>query len=450
MDMVGITNIEQLENLSPQRLLEQGTVDGVIKLEQQLINESEYYQARTLVRVLGKKLNSLGAASIDATHPYWEVLGKLGILSLNFGTEEEAVQIFENGLGYALADEDIDIQQRLRAMLLEIFVLEKDNVRDRLRAALERNNNQLSSTDLVVDDKKIPGTIANWLKDYVQEKGAEIQNKLDIADYFTSGKNTKNLSQGDKVKLRQLLDIYEFLKLSSLTEFGLETPLIYIDIDGKLKILDDRQVTSFEGLVGGEKAPLSEERKNRMSNKSFLPSEVETLIQSDPTELKQEVLAAYKGDPQQQKAIAKEIKNLDKKFGSSIEVLHDEFFSSVQQKNVYRTIGALMLLTQKDDLLNFIATDQKLNKFLAAIWEKQYGLELVNDFKINPTNVKYIKLFLQYVLEQRLGLNENDAARVGLQIGNAFAGIGKTSYNKMAYFDIQTKEFKWFEESQIT
>ena len=122
-----------------------------------------------------------------------------------------------------------------------------------------------------------------------------------------------------------------------------------------------------------------------------------------------------------------------------------EFFKTVQKKDVNRTIALLRILAQINDLENFLGEDQKLNQFLGAIWEKQYGEDFSAQFRKNPVQLKFVRQFLRYVLESRLGLESSDAARIGLQIGNIFVGLGKKSYNKMAYFDVGKKEFIWFD-----
>ena len=126
--------------------------------------------------------------------------------------------------------------------------------------------------------------------------------------------------------------------------------------------------------------------------------------------------------------------------------LRQEFFAAVQKKNVNRTIACLRLLTEKNDLENFLRQDEKLRQFLLVTWEKQYGADFAAQFRQNPTQIKFVRLFLRYILEERLTMPASEAARVGLQLANIFVKAGKKSYNKMAYFDVVSKEFRWFEE----
>ena len=166
---------------------------------------------------------------------------------------------------------------------------------------------------------------------------------------------------------------------------------------------------------------------------------------AEQDKMKEEILLAYRGDSRQHSVILKEEKKISDKFGSDIASLRAEFYRAVQAKNLNRTIALLRLLTQEDELTKFLVEDKKLNTFLAATWQKQYGPELAEEFKKNPTDISFVRLFLQYILQQRLGLPSGDAARFGLQIGNIFVSLGKKEYNKMAYFDVKSKSFKWFE-----
>ena len=140
-----------------------------------------------------------------------------------------------------------------------------------------------------------------------------------------------------------------------------------------------------------------------------------------------------------------EREKLSKRFNNDAAKLREEFFKTVQNKNTNQTIAILRILAQNKELENFLKDDAKLNKFLSAVWEKQFGKDFVSQFQKQPDQIKFVKQFLRYVLEERLGMTASDAARVGLQIGNIFVSSGKKGYNKMAYFDVASKGFKWLE-----
>lgn len=74
----------------------------------------------------------------------------------------------------------------------------------------------------MIDSKEKLPTVGNWVKDYNSVLGTGVIDKLKRTQYLTNGKNIKNLNEKEKKKIRILLDLYERLKLSSLTLEGLE------------------------------------------------------------------------------------------------------------------------------------------------------------------------------------------------------------------------------------
>ena len=48
------------------------------------------------------------------------------------------------------------------------------------------------------------------------------------------------------------------------------------------------------------------------------------------------------------------------------------------------------------------------------------------------------------VLQDRLGLRENDAARFGVVLGNTFKKANKADFSRLSYYDLDNNAFKWF------
>jgi len=273
--------------------------------------------------------------------------------------------------------------------------------------------------------------------------GSGSSSNIGVTQYFIESKVFKLLNDSEKAKTKELLKIFGLLNTSSLTPEGIENILLFVDYDGKMKVFDrglifpaDEQETQLptEPITITFDHP---EQKVEDEVRSTTP-----VVQSSTVE--QEILDAYRGDTKMEKRIAKEEAKMAKKFKDDVGRLRQEFFAAVQKKKVEKTVAILRLMTRQDDIAKFIQEDTKLNKFLSAIWEKQYGAELAEEFKQKPDDLKFIRLFLQYVLQDRLGLSRSDAARIGLQLSNLFVSLGKKEYNKMAYFDIKNKIFDWF------
>src|SRR3989338_9393324 len=356
------------------------------------------------------------------------------ILLISSLQDKKIFELCEEGIGIYFTEmiDDIDILTLIRGKLVNIYDIdERDIFKEKIRKALLRNNEVIITTPIAKEDRTVKPSIAEWLINYTGFVGVGKVDSVKMNEYFVSNKNFQRLSEQEKNIIRKLIILYEQLKRSSLDPEGLEERVTLYE-DGRLAVFRDGR---FEDID-----PKIMSRVMEIEKKESQPTE----LPSTPS-YESDLLAAYQGDPKQQQAITKEEENLKAKFGADLIKLRQEFISAMQKKNVNLAIAGLRLLAQNNDLDNFLATDDKLNKFLAATWEKQFGQDYAAQFSKNPKDLKFVRQFLRYVLEERLRLNETEAARIGLQIGNIFVSQGKKGYNKMAYFDVPSKSFKWFE-----
>ncbi|MFA6255470.1 MAG: hypothetical protein WC675_05635 [Patescibacteria group bacterium] len=391
---------------------------------------------------------------------YQTIISKAKWVCLPLLSLQEVIGLFEENLAEALLDPDIVVWEKLRAFLVAHILLdERDNIKRELRATLLRNNQILTQGDIIAENQSHSGTISNWLRDYNQKLGAaKLESKnIELYQYITNDSNIKKLNPEERRCLISLFTLYERLKASSSEVAGYEGSLgISDEGEGKFAIISDGEVVSLDKRsekmieqaqdiidVALGKKPASILKKSKV-----VESPIQSVDNEPPkqTLIEKEILAAYQGDQKQQQAIAKEEAKITKSFGTDLMKIRQEFFLAVQNKNVSRTIATLNILTKQNDLENFVKTDTKLSQFLTAIWEKRYGKEFTAEFKQKPGQLKFVRLFLRYVLEERLGLSVSEAARVGLQLGNIFVSLGQKDYNKMAYFDVEAKAFNWFED----
>jgi len=87
-----------------------------------------------------------------------------------------------------------------------------------------------------------------------------------------------------------------------------------------------------------------------------------------------------------------------------------------------------------------------------VVTQEEFIQAINNEEKIKDSPLQYVidrAKSLTSAARQKLrllGMSENDAAREAVKIGGLFVKAGKVEYNKMAYFDAQTKTFRWFSE----
>lgn len=381
------------------------------------------------------------------------------ILQLGRLPEKTIFDLFENSiqLYYLEMIDYADLWQLIRAKLVTMFdVDERNNFKKQLSKLLLRNKNLITKIALERDGKEHEPSIDQWLIDYTSFVGIKSVDAVKMNEYFTVNNNFKKLSDEDKNIVRQLIILYERLKKSSADPEGLEEKVTIFE-DGKLMVfregrfedLDPRISKLMKDLKKDEKTGLLAEKED--SSGLLADSEeqeigfAETKQDSAPEDQK-EVIKAYQGDLKKEKAISKLEEKLINKINNDADKLRAEFFTAVQSKDADKTIAVLYVLAKKNDLTKFLEQDQKLNKFILATWEKRYGKEFAADFSKDPGNVKFIRLFLKYILEERLKIPTNDAARVGIRIGNILIEFGHKDFNQIAYFDMKNKKFEWFEE----
>ncbi|MFA6382497.1 MAG: hypothetical protein WCX08_04495 [Candidatus Buchananbacteria bacterium] len=414
------SRLEKIKKMSPEELGSSATFGLIEKLADEYAIGSQIGEAKELWQFLTKNLiaGKTDEEKKAVGHHYQPLLIKLGWVACPFISESEIENLFKSSLLVAI-DLEIDLVDKAKSFIGLVFgdLRLATQRRNLLVFALKANEEELGTRTLKIENLnlELPPQIKNWLKDYDQStQTPQRKERLSLLEYINTSKNISQLSEEKKLILRQIFELYDFLRFLTSEE----------NVEATSHQLPE------EIALPKEKEDLSK----------FITTQTET-----KSSMEQEVLAAYQGDPRQLKAVASEQEKVTKKFGDDKAKLRVEFFTAVQNKNVVRTIAILRILAGLADLENFIKEDEKLNKFLAVTWAKRYGDEFAAEFAKNPAQIQFIRLFLRYVLEERLGLSASDAARVGLQIANIFVSLGKIDYNKMAYFDVGKKSFEWFE-----
>jgi hypothetical protein len=346
---------------------------------------------------------------------YQEIINYLEYLTLPLVAADQIEKLFSQFLMFAY-EWGVDIESKI-LFLFTYFDFDSERISKVQQPALrglKNNKEKLGDKEIKVDNIIVSSYISNWLKDYDYFSGGlTSQRILEEIAYLNQSFNVRTLDNNQKEILRQLIRIYNILRFPVL--------------------ITNRRVITTGHHLPKVLSTGSREINNLVTSSSKFKSTEEQIIE------------AYQSDINRRKLIDKAEEKLVSEFGDNISQLRAEFFVAVQKKNVARTVACLRLMAQKDDFEKFLREDIKLNRFLAAAWAKQFGQEFASEFNQDPGQLKFIRQFLRYVLQERLGLEQNEAARIGLQIGNILVGRGKKGYNKMAYFEVKSQGFKWFE-----
>lgn len=299
--------------------------------------------------------------------------------------------------------------------------------------ALLRNQEQLTIKEFFLGNKAEKPTIGNWLKDFISQYGSGDFDSLILSEYVATSTNSRKLDAREKNLLEKLIIVYHNLKFFAPSEEIISPEQLFII---PISATDEEPIKS--------KGDIMKKFYEKPEDSGSGVSEKKPAASSD-NEVTSQILDAYRGDIKLDMKVSEEILNMKKKFGNDKKFVREAFFDAVRNSNIPNAIAALRILAEMGYIENILKEDEKLNKFLAATWEKVHGKEAAQEFRKDPGTPKFMKMFLQYVLEERLKMKKGDAARVGAQLGSLYKKQGKPEYSKLAYFDMEHKEFRWMQ-----
>jgi hypothetical protein len=408
----------------------------VLTLANSLYENREYRKAFDLTKKLEPLVEQLPESSA-LRFELQKSIYRLRCLALHLLPDDYVFQLFENGIIYGLLDGELPLIERVKYRLSNIELGRRDEFRRALLRHFERNQQILTSLNPTVDNRIVPGTIANWFLDYRQKVGGDSVSLIERAEYITNDQNVKKLVPIERQSINRMIDLVEYLKLSSYTPEGFEESVLFVDdFDGHLKLFENGIGIDLGPTVTTSSAKPEIPLGQLTNPKKGVSTEKLPITTVERTGVDE---AAQTASPQ-----SPLLDRLRSKFKGDTAALRQEFYHAVQKKDRQGIVAILYVLAEHDDLLSFITDDKKLNSFLAVVWQKEYGSMIADQFKQNPVSPQSIRLFLRYILEQRLGMSETDAAKLGVQLANVFVSQGKKEYTELAYFDMTSKQFRWF------
>lgn len=201
---------------------------------------------------LKKEGDRLSAKQYDQ---YIYLMRRLKFIALPLLSDEDTIDLFEKDLVFvwqanSFTEEELyDFDQKLKYKLTSVLLWQRDEFKARLRKAMKNNQQKITSGGIEVEQgRKVAPTIANWLQDYTDKLGTGQIDNLKQTNYLVNSLNTKNLSDQERNILRQLIRLYEKLRISSTTPEGIEEDVMYVDKNGQMKILHKGRFINLEDL----------------------------------------------------------------------------------------------------------------------------------------------------------------------------------------------------------
>lgn len=368
---------------------------------------------RNMAVALAAPENKSLEARPDMLETYQNLIDRLTFVALPNLKDAEAAEVFKNKILLGLREENINFVNKVKARLIAIpDFAARDAARKQLCDALLANEEQLGTGKITVGAGPAAPTLASWLKKYNERFGMVVVNAVARNQFFVSDPEVKFLNEADKKVLRRLLELYDYLKLSSQTPEGLEDPVLF-DFDGQRKILRNGE---FEDIV----LPPDMEKMVDEIFKLYEAAQGNAVLAAAPSfdiinvaKIARSLLTETKGDT---------------------AVLRDALDKAINNQAKDQVLGILLFLAQLRRLDDVLADDARFRELVAADLKNSGAGDKVEGLRLNPTAPNFIARLLKVVLQEKLNLAEAEALGFSQKLSGLLALEGE-KYSRIVVDD---------------
>jgi hypothetical protein len=342
--------------------------------------------------------------------------------------KEEALQLFREGVRDVLSLDHPDdgfVINQFNFTLIR-FMLDDPIYRQNIERALYENKEELTQGSLLLGDKEQPPTVGNWLKDFIQREGSGLFDNVALSRYLTNSPNTRHISEEDRQKVRKLLRLYRNFKFFP-------------------ESMGDRIVAQWEiiPMPAGEEVLAKATtvktpgQQGEIENIEFTPS-------ANPLDM---LKAKYETYRLKREPVLKIEDELIVQTRGEVSKLSRELSLATRTGDKNKAIACLKLMARQGALLNSLHDNLSWLSAVSEYIQKKYTGKFpapevamaVANLKMDAKNPAAISELLQYILKEKLKLNENDSALIGVEIGQL---LGE-AYQGLAYGNQATGSFEW-------
>ncbi len=266
--------------------------------------EEDAYEIRN------RLVSNIFQLNIGSSAPDFSEFGSAGssnVLNVLLESETEVTKIFHENLAAVLKNQVANNTWNLGDLNEAIFFwLSKDGtLQDELSKSLLNSQERLTSERLLIEDREVLPTIANWLHDFIKISGSEMFDELALAQYLSTAPNARKLSPAEKELIRKLLKFYRNLVFfpDSMENSAIDDWQI-IPVDVAVKVTPPKVLVK---TVVAARTEVPAKTASAAKTETQTKTEISPLI-----ELKQ-ALARYTPGSLEYKAVAQEIERLKKK-----------------------------------------------------------------------------------------------------------------------------------------
>jgi hypothetical protein len=286
-------------------------------------------------------------------------------------------------------------------------------LRQRLIQSIRENKEKIGKMPIGVAFNQDEGlkqtkepTVGNWLVDFESFfNSASLHSPVEEVSYINQGKNVRNLAPAEKDLILKVIRIYDYLRFP--------TPLYTPDTG---HMIEEEVVT---------------------------PTNPAPAVSVDPERQREKLIEEFLGSEGERSMIHDEESSFENISDDDLSEVMKKFISAVDQKDKYKVVAILRVLARKGDLIGQLKLNERISAFTKDLLQKKYKPEVIADFQRNGFIAPYFSLFLQNIFIEKLGMDQAESARFGIQLENMLVEKGQTSVQGMVYGDLASGKYVW-------
>jgi hypothetical protein len=425
--------LKKIKNISVVDLEKDVFFEKIDKLTNKYYEENYIGDASELWYFLDQLISESSSINNDNSYilqKYQLILDKLAWISFSFLPSLEMGKLFKTKLIFGV-NLEINVIEEIKS-LFSLYTSSRKRIRKNLLNNIKENIESVGSDELKIssEDNRFIPTVKNWLIDY--DRFSVIEKRKDrmaILDYINSNENVKNLSKDQRLVLRSVLELYDFLRFFDITT----------------DLLKNKYQSSAKAL------PHSKQKDNKLhSNKKvFKPKEVtsENIKDSSPKEDKKIIevlLESYQAFELDLKNIDSFIKDCEK-YQNNPDGLFKKFNQDLLAEDRDNLLAALVFVCQNKLLDKFLQENKELLTEFKKYLSFKLSDDVIKSIIKKSTSPETVSLYLQFLLFKKIKLSSKNAGLFGMHLANIFKRTDQEKYFPIVYGDLNLEQFVWRE-----
>jgi len=200
--------------------------------------------------------------------------------SIQLMSEEDLFEEIQTNLLELISESDFVLEFKLR--LLSLPLSDRREFVNTILDALKNNNQSVGTFMVSNKGKKMPPTVSNWLKDFYQSIGENLDSEK--KEEYLNSPEFKKIELGPRTVLQNLFEFYELIKAYQKDPDKIEKMMVrdekgelHIMDKGELYDLDEKSASSDEKIseVASERKITQEEMEERKLESEEIPEKKE-------------------------------------------------------------------------------------------------------------------------------------------------------------------------------